>query len=152
MKRVSTLFLKVVVILIAVIALLYMVWFPQAEGRAVSLDIISIYTAPFIIYCYIASIPFFVALWQALKLLGYVDNGKVFSQSAVKAVRRIKYCAITFSGLIILGIVYIRLFANGDDPAGPTALGSITAFASIVMAAGAAVVERLLQDKQSPGR
>jgi hypothetical protein len=126
-----------------------MVWFPQAEGRAANLDFISIYTNPFIIYCYIASIPFFVALYQALKLLGYIEHNKVFSQPAVKTVRNIKYCAITICGLIMLGIIYIRLFVNSDDPAGATALSIITVFASIVIAAGAAIFERLLQDKQT---
>src|SRR2546429_3735639 len=57
----------------------------------------------------------------------------------------IKYCAITISGLIVLGILYIRLFVNGDDPAGPTALGIFTTFASIVIATAAAIFERLLQ-------
>jgi uncharacterized membrane protein YbjE (DUF340 family) len=149
MKRISTLFLKVVILLVAMIVLLYMVWAPQTEGRAANLDIISIYTDPFIIYCYIASISFFMALYQAFKFLGYVDNDKAFSPSAVKAVRNIKYCAITLGGLIILGIIYIRLFANGDDPTGVTVLGIITAFASIVIATGAAVFERLLYKKSS---
>ena len=146
LKRGSTLFLKVVIILIAIVALAGMIRFPQTEGRAANLDLLSIYADPFIIYGYIASIPFFGALYQAFKLLGYVDNNQVFSQSAVKAVRNIKYCAITISGFIVLGILYIRLFANGDDPAGPTALGIFITFASIVVATGAAVFERLLQN------
>ena len=146
LKRGSTLFLKVVIILIAIVALAGMIRFPQTEGRAANLDLLSIYADPFIIYGYIASIPFFIALYQAFKLLGYVDNNQVFSQSAVKAVRNIKFCAITISGFIVLGILYIRLFANGDDPAGPTALGIFITFASIVVATGAAVFERLLQN------
>ncbi|MDR3365654.1 MAG: DUF2975 domain-containing protein [Prevotellaceae bacterium] len=147
MNRIATLFLRAVILLTAMVALLWMVWFPQAEGRAVNLDIVSIYTDPFIIYCYVASIPFFAALCQAFKLLGYVDSKKIFSPSAAKAVRNIKYCAIAISGSIILGILYIRLFANGDDPAGVTAVGLIAAFAAIVAATGASVVERLLQKK-----
>jgi hypothetical protein len=146
MKKGSTLFLKFVICLIAIGALIWLIWFPQLEGRAANLDLISIYKDPLIIYAYIGSIPFFVALYQAFKLLGYVDNNKVFSQLAVKAVRNIKYCAITISGLIILGILYIRLFVNGDDPAGPTALGIFTTFASIVIATAAAIFERLLQN------
>lgn len=146
LKRGSTLFLRVVLLLIAIVALAGMIRFPQTEGRAANLDLISIYADPFIVYGYIASIPFFIALYQAFKLLDYVDNNQVFSQSAVKAVRNIKYCAITISGFIVLGILFIRLFANGDDPAGPTALGILTTFASIVIATGAAVFERLLQN------
>ena len=146
LKRGSTLFLKVVVLLIAIGVLAGMIRFPQTEGRATNLDLISIYMDPLIIYAYIASIPFFVALYQAFKLLGYVDNNNVFSQLAVKAVGIIKYCAITISGLIVLVIVYLRLFVNGDDPAGPTALGIFTIFASIVIATAAAILERLLQN------
>jgi cytochrome bd-type quinol oxidase subunit 2 len=145
LNRVSTLFLRVVILLVAMTVLLCMVWFPQIEGRAANMNIISIYTDPLIIYCYIASIPFFAALCQAFKLLGYVDNKKIFSPSAVKAVRNIKYCAIAISGSIILGILYIRLFANGDDPTGVTVVGVITAFASVVIATGASVFERILQ-------
>ena len=146
LKQGSTLFLKAVLLLIAIVALGGMIRFPQTEGRAANLDLVSIYADPLILYGYIASIPFFIALYQAFKLLGYVDTNQVFSQSAVKAVRNIKYCAITIGGFIVLGILYIRLFANGDDPAGPTALGILATFASIVIATGAAVFERLLQN------
>ena len=146
MKKGSTLFLKFVICLISIGALIWLIWFPQLEGRAANLDLISIYKDPLILYTYIGSIPFFVALYQAFKLLGYVDTNNVFSQLAVKAVRNIKYCAITISGFIILGILYIRLFVNGDDPAGPTALGIFTTFASIVIATAAAIFERLLQN------
>ena len=101
---------------------------------------------PLIIYTYIGSIPFFVALYQAFKLLGYVDGNKVFSQSSVNAVRNIKYCAITFSGFIVLGLLSIRLFVKGEDPAGVTALGMFTTFTSIVIATAAAIFQRLLQN------
>ena len=146
LKRGSTLFLKVVILLIAIGVLAGMIRFPQTEGRAINLDLISIYTDPLIIYGYIASIPFFAALYQAFKLLGSVDTNQVFSQVAVNALRNIKYYAIIISGLIVLGILYIRLFVKGDDPSGPTALGIVTTFASLVIATAAAIFERLLQN------
>ena len=146
MKRGSTLFLKLVISLIAAGVFVGMAWFPQTEGRAANLDLISIYADPLIIYAYIGSIPFFVGLYQAFKLLGYVDVNKVFSQPSVNAVRNIRNCAITFSGFIVLGILYIRLFVKGDDPAGVTALGILTTFASLVIATAAAVFQRLLQN------
>jgi len=146
MKKGSTLFLKFVICLIAIGALIWLIWFPQLEGRAANLDLISIYIDPLIIYAYIGSIPFFVVLYQAFKLLGYVDKNKVFSQLAVKAVSIIKYCAITFSGFIVLGILYIRLSVVDDDPAGVTALGIFTTFTSIIIATAAAVFQRLLQN------
>ncbi len=146
LKQGSTLFLKVVIILIAIGTLAGMIRFPQTEGRAAHLDLISIYADPFIIYGYIASIPFFIALYQAFKLLGYVDNNKVFSQLAVNAVRKIKYCALAIPVFIIIGEAFIIFFAKGDDVAGPVALGIYATFASIVIATGVAIFERLLQN------
>jgi hypothetical protein len=64
----------------------------------------------------------------------------------VDAVGNIKYCAIVFSGFIVLGILYIRLFVRGEDPAGVTGLGIVTTFASIVIATAAAVFQSLLQN------
>src|ERR1044072_1710495 len=113
LKQGSTLFLKIVISLIGIVTLAYLIWFPQTEGRAANLDLISIYKDPLIIFGFIASISFFVALYQGFKLLSYVDKNEIFSQAAVKAVRNIKYCAITLSGFIVLGILYIKLFANG---------------------------------------
>ena len=146
LKKGSTLFLKIVISLIGIVTLAGLIWFPQTEGRAANLDLFSIYSDPLIIYGFMASIPFFVALYHGFKLLSYVDKNEVFSQSAVRAVGTIKYCAVILSGFIVLGILYIRLFANGDDPAGPTALGIFTTFASVVIATAAAVFERLLQN------
>ena len=146
MKKGSTLFLKFVICLIAIGALIWLIWSPQLEGRAANLDLVSIYSDPLIIYVYLASVPFFVALYHAFKLLGYIDDNKVFSQSSVNAVRNIKYCAIAISGFIVLGILYIILFVKGEDPAGVTALGMITTFACIVIATAAAVFQKLLQN------
>jgi len=146
MKRSSTLFLKVVILLIAVVALAGMIRFPQTEGRAANLDLISIYTDPFIIYIYIASIPFFVGLYQAFKLLNFIDANKAFSQGAVNTLKNMKFASLSLIGFIALAEFYIRFFAHGDDPAGPTALGIIVSFASVVIATAAAVFQRLLQN------
>ncbi len=145
MKKAPIIFLKVVILLIAIGILIWIIWFPQLEGRAVNLDLISIYKDPLIIYGYIASVPFFVGLYNAFKLLGYVGGNKIASQSSLNAVRNIKYCAVITSGLIVLGVLYIRLFVRGDDPAGITALGIFTTFASVVVVAVASVFQKLLQ-------
>ncbi len=146
MKKGSILFLKVVILFIATCALIWMIWFPQLEGRATNLDLISIYTDPLIIYGFIASIPFFVGLYQAFKLLNYIDSNKAFSQSAVNTLRNIKFSALSLIGFITLAMFYIRFFAHGDDPAGPTMLGICAAFAAAVIAAAAAVFQKLLQE------
>ena len=146
MKKSSTIFLQVVIVLIGIGALALMLRFPLTEGRAVNLDLFSIYADPFIVYMYLA-IAFFVALYQAFKLLGYIGQNKVFSLSSVKALRNIKYCAIVLSILIVMAGLYIRIFhAKDDDPAGFLAMCIVTTFISILIATAAAVFERTLQN------
>jgi len=123
-----------------------LLWFPLTEGRAANLDLFSIYFDPFILYGYVASIAFFVALYKTFKLLGYIGQNKVFSSNSVKALKSIKYCAIVLSILIVLAGLYIKLFHNKeDDPAGFIAICIVTTFASIVVATAAAIFEKLLQ-------
>ena len=132
--------------LIGIVALALMIRFPLTEGRAANLDLLSIYADPFIIYGYVASIAFFVALYQAFKLLGHIGQNKVFSRNSVKALRTIKYCAIAVSISIVMAALYIRIFhAKDDDPAGFIAIAILATFISIVIATAATVFEKTLQ-------
>ena len=147
MKRISIVFLQAVIVLIGIVALVILIRFPLTEGRAANLDLFSIYFDPFILYGYAASIAFFVALYNAFKLLGYVGKNKVFSPSSVKTLRNIKYCAIVLSILIVLAGLYIKLFhSKEDDPAGFLAICIVTTFVSIVFATAAAIFEKILQN------
>src|SRR5712672_3550879 len=108
MKKSSTVFLQVVIVLIGIGALALMLWEPHLEGRNEHATLFQIYfNDPFLAYAYIASIAFFVALYQAFKLLGYVGRSKVFSQAAVKALRIIKYCAMAIIGFVAVGEIFI---------------------------------------------
>lgn len=146
MKRGSTLFLKVVILLIALGTLFWMLWFPQAEGRAVNLDLIRIYTDPFIIYIYIATIPFFVGLYQGLKLLNLIDANRAFSQSAVNTLKKMKFASLILICFIALALFYIRFASQGDDSAGPTMLGACTILAFGVIATAAGIFQKLFQN------
>lgn len=147
MKRISTVFLQAVIVLIGIIALAILLYFPITEGRAKNLDLFHIYTDPFILYGYAASIAFFVALYKAFKLLGYIGQNKIFSSNAVKALKSIKYCAIVVSILIVIAGLFIKLSHNkDDDPAGFLAICIVATFVSIVVATAAAIFEKLLQN------
>jgi len=146
MKTNSILFLKFVVYLIAISTFIGLVWFPQTEGRATNLSLLNIYTDPLVIYSYIASIPFFVALHQTLKLLKYIKQNKTFSKPAINTVKNIKRCALVIIAFIVLGEAFIILSAQGDDVAGIVALGIYTAFVTSIIATAAAVFEKLLQN------
>jgi hypothetical protein len=147
MKRISIVFLQAVVVLIGIVALAIMVWLPLTEGRAKNLDLFGIYADPFILYGYTSLIAFFVALYKAFKLLGYIGQNKVFSSNAVKSLKSIKYCAIVLSILIVTAGLYIKIFhSKEDDPAGFLAICIVTTFVSIVVATAAAIFEKILQN------
>lgn len=147
MKKSSTIFLQVVIALIGLVALAILLWEPHLEGRNVNATTFEIYFKdPFSAYVYIGSIPFFMALYQAFTLLGYIGQGKVFSPHSVKALRTIKYCAITIVGFILGAEAYIFIAVRGtDDIAGGVMIGLMIMFISIIVATIAAVFERTLQ-------
>lgn len=147
-KQGSTLFLKAVVFLIglAVLALCIFV-VPEIANFAAELypDLVFIKSLVFI-DLYAAAIPFYIALYQALKLLSYIDKSKAFSELSVKALKNIKYCGITLSILYAAGMPLFYLMAEIDDAPGIILLGMVVIFASMVIAVFAAVLERLLQE------
>lgn len=146
-KKISIVFLQVVVVLIGMVALAILIVFPTKEGRAENLDLLHIYADPLILHVYAASIAFFVALYKAFKLLGYIGRNQVFSIDSVKALKGIKYCAIILSISIVLAGVYIRIFhSEEDDPAGFIGMCIMTTFACIVVATAAAVFEKIFQN------
>ena len=144
--RAAPIFLQVVIVLIGIAALALLLWEPHIEGRNINATLFEIYFKdPFLAYAYIASIPFFVILYQAFKVLGYVGQNKIFSQEAVKALRTIKYLAISIVGFVAVGEIFITL-ANSDDRAGGVFMGLLITFASVVIASAATVFERVLQN------
>ena len=148
MKRVSTIFLQVLIVLLGTGVLALLLWEPQVEGRNVNATQFEIYFKdPFLAYIYLAFVPFFVGLYQAFNLLGYARRDEIFSQRAVRALQILKYCALTTAIFIIGAEVYIFLFVRGtDDVAGGVMMGAFIIFVSSVIATAAAVFERILQN------
>jgi hypothetical protein len=137
MKRGSTLFLKLVLLIIAVAVIVGMIVFPQTEGHGVD---------PFIIYIYLASTPFFIGLYQAYKLLNLIDANKAFSQAAVNTLRNMKFAALSLIGFIALALIFIRFVVQGEDSAGPTMLGLCLSLAFGAIATAAGVFQKLFQN------
>ena len=146
MKRCSTIFLQIVIVLIGIGALALMLWEPHTEGRNAHATLFEIYFRdPFLAYAYIASISFFVALYQAFKLLGYAGSNTVFSQAAIKSLRTIRFCAIAIVGFVAIGEIVIVL-SDSDDRAGGLFMGILITFGLTVIATTAAMFERILQN------
>ena len=146
MKRNSTIFLQIVIVFIGIGALALLLWEPHLEGRNAHATVFEIYFKdPFLAYAYVASIPFFVALYQGFKVLGYAGHDQVFSPAAVKSLRTIKFCAIAIIGFVAVGEIFIMAH-DSDDRAGGVFIGVLITFGSVVIAAAAATFERVLQN------
>ncbi|MCY8980906.1 DUF2975 domain-containing protein [Bacillus halotolerans] len=148
MKRGSTLFLKIAVILIGIPVLALCIFLvPEIANFAAELypDISYL---KYLVYIdlYAAAIPFYFALYQAFTLLSYIDRNKAFSELSVRALKKIKYCAITISLLLVAGMPLFYLIAEMDDAPGIILIGLVLIFASMVIAVFAAVLQRLLQE------
>jgi hypothetical protein len=146
MKHGSTLFLKIALFLIGspVLALCIfgLVWLPNNPANPEYAYMLY----PIVIGMYVATIPFFVALYQAFKLLSYIDNNQAFSELSVKSLKKIKFCAITISGLFVVILPFVFLVADLDDAPGLIIIGMVPIFGSMVIAVFAAVLQRLLQE------
>lgn len=145
MKSGATLFLRAVVLLIGIGAVALLLWEPHIEGRNAHATVFAIYfNDPFLAYAYVASIPFFVGLFHAFKVLGFAGRNNEFSLSAVKSVRTIKNCAIALFGFVVGAEIFI-MSNDSDDRAGGVFIGILIAFASIVVATATTILERALQ-------
>src|SRR5689334_15532080 len=136
MKRGSIIFLQIVIVLIGIGALALLLWEPQVEGVNAHATNFEIYFKdPFLALVYAGSIPFFIALYQAFKLLRYVGRNKVFSQAAVRALRTIKYCALAIIGFVVVEELFILLMnhRDNDNPGVPVFMGVLITFPSIVV-------------------
>ena len=153
MKKSSTVFLQIVIVLIGIGALALLLGEPHLEGVNANAGFFEVYLDPFVVYIYLASIPFFLALYQAFRVLGYVGQNMAFSQAVVGALRKIKYSAFITTGAIIATDVFLLVHARlypeigaVDGPEGAIMLGLVAAFISVVIGTAAVVFERVLQN------
>ena len=142
----STIFLKIAVILIGIPVLALCIYgLPWLVNNPVNQDYVHI-LYPILIGMYLSVIPFFIALYQAFKLLSYIDKNQAFSELSVKALMNIKFCAMTISGLYAVILPFVYLAAELDDAPGLIIIGMLPIFASMVIAVFAAVLQKLLKN------
>lgn len=148
MERGSTLFLKIAIILIGIPVLALCIFFvPGIANYTTELYPDHAYLKYLVfIDLYATAIPFYLALYQAFKLLGYIDGNNAFSELSVRVLKNIKYCAITISSLYVVGMPLFYLIAEKDDAPGLIVIGMVIIFASVVIAVFAAVLQKLLKE------
>jgi hypothetical protein len=97
---------------------------------------------------YAAAIPYFIALYQAMKLLGYIDANCAFSELSVKSLTIINRCAIAVFIIATAGglpFFYVLVNLDGDTP-GFMLLGIAISGSSFIIAVFASLLKRLFQD------
>ena len=148
MNKGTTFFLKIAVILMGIPVLALCIFLvPEVGSYAAELYPDMAYIKYLIfIDLYAAAIPFYIALYEAFKLLSYIDKNKAFSMISVKALKNIKYCAITISILYVVGMPLLYLIAEKDDAPGIILIGLVIIFASMVIGVFAAVLQKLLKE------
>lgn len=148
MERGTTLFLKAAVILIGIPVLALCIFLvPEIANFAVELYPDHTYLKYLVLIdLYATAIPFYFALYQAFRLLSYIDKNKAFSELSVRVLKIIKYCAITISSLFVVGLPLFYLIAEKDDAPGIIVIGMVLIFASMVIAVFAAVLQKLLKE------
>lgn len=142
MDKSSTLFLRFVLIMIALIAGAICVFVLPAGIASDKTG----YYKPILLWLYLPAIPFFVSLIQSFKLLNLIDKNKAFSEKSVNSLRIIKYCGLVISVIFLAGMPMVYFAADRDDAPGVMLIGLVFVFASFVIATFAGVLQKLLQN------
>ncbi|TCP67295.1 DUF2975 domain-containing protein [Baia soyae] len=148
-KRGSTTFLKVIIFLIGIGMLALCIWLPEAAVRDARVHPDTAYfLIPFLVCAYGFCISLSVALYQAYKLLTYIEKSHAFSESSLNSLKIIKKCAFTVIFLILLGLVNLKVLSivTGDDPAGPISLGLMGIFVISIITAIMDVLQKPLKN------
>ncbi|ARD48529.1 hypothetical protein SporoP37_10500 [Sporosarcina sp. P37] len=146
MKRGTTLILKVAVLLIGIPVLAFCLiglpWLVKNPANAEYANMLY----PIVSIMYVSAVPYFIALFQAFRLLSFIDENNAFSSISVRALKKIKYCAISISILYMVGMPFFFLLGDKDDAPGIVLIGLVIIFASMVVSVFSAVLQKLLRD------
>ena len=145
MKKSLAIFLQSLTVLIGIGVLVFMLVEPLFEGRNTNATLFQVYLNDAFLACaYIASISFFVAIYQAFKLFGYMGENKTFSVKSVKALAAIKYSAMSLIISLLAGEAYLFIVQRKveDDIAGGVAMGLMLIFVFSIVALVASRFEK----------
>ena len=147
LRQVSTHFLKAVVVLMGLLAItLSVVLFPHLWSGEGLWELS--HARPVLIVgltgIYLTLLPFLFALFQAFRLLRYIDRNNAFSLSSITALRNIKYCAFAMTILYYAAMPLAFVIADLDDAPGLVLIAFALACAPLVVATFAAVLQKLV--------
>ncbi len=144
MKQRTTLLKGTTLIIGMIVLTLSIFWLPSLASDAARMNPGYAYLQfPVLIGLYVTTIPFFLALSEAWKLLNDIEKKNAFSERAVMSLARIKVYAIAILLLYVLGML-ILTFLHALHP-GILALGLIIIFATVIFALFASLLQELLR-------
>lgn len=130
MKR-SVIFLQLVIVLIGLSVLAFLLIEPHFEGRNANATAFQIYfNDPFLVYAYIASLPFFTILFQTNRLLNSIRRTEELPAKAFQTIKRCSFAIILFA---FGGAFWIMQSQSDDKPPAFILAFIISLFAVIVM-------------------
>lgn len=148
MKPSSTLFLRIVIIILALPILAACIFvYPIITQRGAEIyPQFAFMHYPYLFILYLASILYFFALYQGMNLLKYIDQNNAFSDDSVRALKNIKISALIITLLLISFMPVACTIADLDDAPGILLLSLAIMFTPLVMSVFAALLEKLLHE------
>ncbi|QQZ09916.1 DUF2975 domain-containing protein [Heyndrickxia vini] len=146
MRQGTTIFLKLAIFILGIIILSLCVFLlPELANVAAKKNPeYAFLRFPILVGLYLTAIPFYLALYQGLKLLHFIEKKNAFSDIAVTSLGHIKICAITIFILYVIGII-VLVSQNALHP-GIALSGAVIIFATLVISFFAAVLQELLRN------
>lgn len=148
MKKGSTWFLRGVIALMALAALAIAIFALPSMIKGAGLEFPG---ADGLLYLfagglYVSVIPFLFALYQGLRLLTFIDKNQAFTQTAVSALKKIKYCGIIISICYAAGIPYLFYVAEIDDAPGMGIVALVFVCIPLAFSTFATVLQKLFEN------
>ncbi len=147
MRR-ETMILKIAVIMLGIpVAALSVLLLPWIARDAAQSSIRMAYVIyGILILMYISVVPFFAALYQGFRLLGYIDSNKAFSELSLNSIQKIRSYAAAISIIYLFAMPLFYIVAEIDDAPGVILVGMIFVFAPLTVTVFAAILKKLLKN------
>lgn len=147
MKTVTTTVLQILLVILAVGTAVFLLWFPNVEGRNVNSTLFEVYFKdPFLAYAYLVSILYFTGVYKVFTVLGLVRAGKAFSFETADSLRIVKRYAFAFAACVVTGMsIQATLVRGTEDIAGGVAMAIFLSIVSITVGFVASRFERAVR-------
>jgi hypothetical protein len=128
---------------------LFIFWLPEIAIRDAKVHPDTAYfLSPFLVCAYGFCITFSVVLYQAFKLLTYIERNNAFSELSLKSLKVIKKCTFAVIFFIVLGLVSLKVLSKvtGDDAAGPISLSLMGILVTSTVATFVSVLQKPIKN------